>query len=199
MVDPLIQARNIIVTPAIENYILDKFVRLDNFLQHAMKIDVIVAESHAQRDGDQLSFNCTILFPHNRTIRIETHGNNLYGLIDEAYDKMRHNLEKMKEKVNDHEDQQSMSGGSDIDIDVNIDADPVRTLADSTSVYAVDPKITKRVVYEDNTPIHPGEAIERMEILNRSCYLFKNIESGKYAMVFKDGKEGEYALIESPE
>ena len=44
--------------------------------------------------------------------------------------------------------------------------------------------IIKIKEYSDNTPIHSQEAIERMTLLGHKSFIFKNIETGKYAMVY---------------
>ena len=57
-----------------------------------------------------------------------------------------------------------------------------------------DPYIKKKY-YEDDSPMHPAEAVERMELLGHNSFIFKNIETGAYAMLYRRDKGG-YGLVE---
>jgi len=56
------------------------------------------------------------------------------------------------------------------------------------------PKI-RRKIYEDDSPLNPAEAIEKMELLGHDSFLFKNIENMKYAMIYRR-KSGGYGMIQ---
>jgi hypothetical protein len=43
--------------------------------------------------------------------------------------------------------------------------------------------------------MHPQEAIERMILLGHKSFLFKNIETGKYSMVYIRGDGESFGLI----
>lgn len=43
----------------------------------------------------------------------------------------------------------------------------------------------RRKSYKDKKPLHPAEAVEKMELLGNNCYLFKNIENNEFAMLYK--------------
>jgi putative sigma-54 modulation protein len=53
----------------------------------------------------------------------------------------------------------------------------------------------KRKYYENDRPMHPSEAIERMELLGHDSFLFKNIENMKYGMIYRRS-DGGYGLIQ---
>lgn len=68
---------------------------------------------------------------------------------------------------------------------------------DTESYKDYEPYIKKYKIYEDDSPKHPAEAIESMELMGATSYLFRNIENNKHCMVCKK-ENGEYVLVEPP-
>lgn len=123
-------------------------------------------------------------------------GNDVYKVIDDLSDKFRTRLVKLIDKQNDvqskYNDEYAQISGtiredmSDYTTIINADINPSYT-------------IIERKKYYDNSPIHVEEAIQMMEMVGRTCFLFKNITNGKYTVVYKvasqNGDYG-YGLLE---
>lgn len=68
------------------------------------------------------------------------------------------------------------------------------TLIDEVHYNTYEPSI-KRKFYDDDTPLHPAEAIEKMELLGHDSFLFKNIENNRYSMIYRRRKGG-YGIVQ---
>jgi putative sigma-54 modulation protein len=185
MVDPIIQSRGLVLTPAIEKYVNDKLTRLSNFLERASKIDILIIVNEAQKGNNTLTLEYNIDYPSN-VVHVKQEGTDLYGLVDEVYDILKVKLEKEKSKLLEHH-----AVADEIDGINEVEEDVEHLLTDYS------PVIIKTKVYDDDKPISPNEAIDLMELIDHTCYLFKNIDSNTYAMVYKIS-EGKYGLVEAP-
>lgn len=74
---------------------------------------------------------------------------------------------------------------------------PSSTLDKLTAVHAetVGPQITKRKRFSSVTPMTEQEAIERMELIGHTFFLFANTQTGRSSVVYKRD-DGHYGLIE---
>jgi putative sigma-54 modulation protein len=55
--------------------------------------------------------------------------------------------------------------------------------------------VFKRKFFDDDTPLHPAEAVEKMELLGHDSFLFKNIENSRYGMIYRR-KKGGYGIVQ---
>lgn len=74
---------------------------------------------------------------------------------------------------------------------------PESTLSKLGAVQAetVRPQITKRKQFSSVTPMTEQEAIERMELIGHTFFLFFNAQSDRWSVVYKR-EDGHYGLIE---
>ena len=79
--------------------------------------------------------------------------------------------------------QQTLSDGPEIDLE-------------DYSDYV--PKIAKRKIADDMSPLEEGEAIERMELMGYDQYLFRSKNTNKISMIYRR-KHGGYGLVEPPD
>ena len=49
---------------------------------------------------------------------------------------------------------------------------------------------------DTNRPMHVGEAIERLEMSGKNAFLFRNISTNKYSLLYRNDDD-EYELIEA--
>lgn len=122
-------------------------------------------------------------------IRASKSGSKFYDLVEDAVQALKSRITSFKEKsryyFNGDKNWDDLSVGYDIEDDHKEDY-----------TFGFRP-IVKIKTYEDDTPIHPQEAIERMSLLDHKAFLFKNIETGRYAMVYiRD--DGNYGLVQPP-
>jgi putative sigma-54 modulation protein len=170
-------------TDAIKEYINKKLDFLSRFSKYIDLVRVEVSDNK----GESLSFKYEITIDvKGGILRVEEKGEDLYSMIDLAHDTLKMKIEKYKERYTDHEKTPVGEMFEDGEDEYNEEED-------NETDYK--PKITKRKQYSDNRPLHPAEAIDQMEMLGHTSFLFKNIETNKYTMVYKR-KDGDYGLME---
>jgi putative sigma-54 modulation protein len=114
-------------------------------------------------------------------IRASKSGSKFYDCVEDVVSTLKERVVRYKEKSHKY-----FSGDEDWE-------DYGNEVKSSEIDYRPIIKVKK---YSDNTPIHPQEAIERMILLGHKSFLFRNIETGKYTMVYERDDGVTYGLIE---
>jgi len=178
-----VQSRGIKLTQQNKDHMKRKLSFLERFSKYIDHIDILVEKNPGE--SINLKYEISVSVKHG-LIRVEERGVDLYSLIDAVNETLKPKIEKYKDKYTDHGGEKPVDETDDSQIDV--------TEPDTeTPLYS--PKITKRKTYSDNRPLHPSEAIEQMEMLGHISFLFRNIETDRYTMVYKR-KDGNYGLVE---
>lgn len=179
-----IETKAIKLSESNTSYLKKKLDSLDHFYKYFSSINILIEEDKFEHNPIKIVVTLT---PHKgNSMRIEEAGYDLYSLIDLTHDKLRQLLEKYKEKISD-DGKSIKSVFNDPKDEPQRDSQPIQS-----SDY--DPEI-RYVYYSDNRPIKPSEAIQQMELLGHTSFLFKNYDSGKYAMLLKK-EEGRYKIVE---
>lgn len=184
-------ARDEKITNKFKEYVKEKLSKFEEQLQIATTIDIELGKIQSKGEGIKTYvFEITIFMP-NAVIRVEEKGVEQFELVDKAEEVLRRRLQRYFDKLNSYEKEEGLK---------NIGIVEDTKMPEDFTPYEADfePIIVKRKEYSDNTPMRPEEAIDRMELLGHRSYLFRNIESGKYAMVYKRD-DGNYGLVEPKE
>lgn len=178
------------VTDAITSYITEKLTKYERIFEVATSIEVVCSENLSARGVDKdFAVEIVMTLPKEH-IRVEKDGADLYAIIDEITDVLSRKVKRYKEKREGWEgaapwkDAGAKDGSAAIRLDENI--------------VHYSPKFVERKTVEDSRPMSEEEAVERMETLGDTSYLFKNAKSGRYSMVYRK-REGEYVIVEPPE
>lgn len=189
MIDLHISSRGIKLTPSIEQYITKKLQFLEKYDKYLLKTEIEILDNRGE--SLNLKYQITIWAKRKDIIRVEERGTDLYALIDKVHDILKIKIDKYKEKITDKVWEKDMP---ETDEYIPNSDENDENLQDTFYT----PKITKKKVYSDNRPLHPSEAIDQMEMIGHISFLFKNIETNKYTMVYKR-KDGDYGLVEPEE
>ena len=175
-------------TEALKTYTVDKMMKNENFLNQATSIEVFLKQTTANEGvKDDFRIDINVVLPELR-IRVEERGENMYANIDNAVDTLSRRLSR----YNDMKDQWSgKKPWKLVEAERFLDEDEGNMGIDTHYV----PKITRRKVMDDMTPLEEAEAIERMEMSGYDQYLFKNKSSNKISMIYKR-IDGGYGLVE---
>lgn len=175
-------------TEALKTYTIDKMMKNENFLNQATSIEVFLKQTTANKGvKDDFRIDINVVLPELR-IRVEERGENMYANIDNAVDTLSRRLSR----YNDMKDQWSgKKPWKLVEAERFLDEDEENMGIDTNYV----PKITRRKVMDDMTPLEEAEAIERMEMSGYDQYLFKNKSSNKISMIYKR-IDGGYGLVE---
>jgi putative sigma-54 modulation protein len=191
----IITGRNVEITEGIRTKAEEVLSKHEQLLKKANKITVEVKQgaSHGGVDTD-LAVEVTVTMP-KAFIRVEEKGSDFYVVIDKIDPILRRRLLRYKENRNRWE-------GADSWKEIEREKYQEEMSDVSDDIYApgeiFPPIISRNKQFSQNSPMHPVEAIERMELLGHEAFLFKNIESGKYATVYRK-RDGTYGLLEPKE
>lgn len=189
MTDIQFVGRNIKLPQDIKDYFQEKIAKHDNFLERNTGI-VVTVKLNPNEQGGKRNYKAeiSVSMPH-AYIRVEENGMNLKAIADQLDPLLRRRLKRYHEQFKRWNKQEPWK---------------VKEFEDSLPEvdYSLSPEnfndfepTIKRKTYANDRPLHPAEAIEQMELIGHSSFLFKNIENDKYSMVYRRD-EGGYGLIE---
>jgi len=174
------------VTNETKDYIRGKLTKLGNLTKGAesITINIVQIKTHVN-DYKDLQVEILVKLP-NAFVKVENKGHNINVLVDKLIPVLKKRLSRYHEIFETRREKQLGWKSKDLEKSIYID-----DYIDNTNY---EPYI-KRKYLEENSPIHPAEAVEKMELLGHSSFLFKNIENGLYAMLYKREKGG-YGLVQ---
>ena len=170
----VIRGAKIKVTDAMKSYIEEKIGKLDKYLEDAANIRatvVVKVKGHNQIIEVTIPLKSFIL-------RSEESQEDFYAAVDKAVDKLERQIRKNKTRI--------------ISKNTKTYGFSLSEIEDSEEK---EEKIIKRKKVEVK-PMDEEEAIIQMELLNHQFYMYKDSETGTYAVVYKR-KDGGYGIIES--
>lgn len=183
--------RDFELTEENKEYILTKFNKINDLYSKPDNTTItIFSVSHSKSKLKNLVLEFLVKYP-KVIIKVEVSGTNINTMTDEAIPillkrlERYHNNAKWQKKL--EWKTQSIEKGVEVDGD-NFDHPDYKSYVPSI----------KRKVIDNLSPMHPAEAIESMELIGHNSYFFKNIETGKYAMIYRRQKGG-YGLLEPKE
>lgn len=182
-------------TEALKKYVLEKIMKKENLFADATSIEVFLKEFvHSKGVEHDFRVDINVKLP-NTVVRVEEGGSDMYANIDKGTDILFRRLKRYGDKKEYWEGKASWK--------ILEAQEAIKALEEESGVEVDDysdyiPKIAKRKIVEDMSPIEEGEAIERMELSGYDQYLFRNKSNNKTCMLYKR-KQGGYGLVEPKE
>jgi putative sigma-54 modulation protein len=173
--DVSIFARNMQVTPRLRDYVEEKVEKLDRYLPtiDEARIDMTVenTRSASHRQVAQLTVRT-----RGTILRAEERTQDMFASIDAVLDKMYRQIARYKGKRRDrwHSASETL---------------PIEEPVDETGGEIV------RVKRFDVRPMSQEEAIEQMELLGHSFYIFLNADEDALNVVYRRA-DGNYGLLQ---
>lgn len=182
-------------TEALKKYSLEKVLKKDHLLEEATKVEVILKEqTYSKGVANDFRVNIDVSLP-KASVRVEESGPDMYANIDKATDILFRRLKRYNDQKAHWEGQESwrvLEAESALE---ELSKEPVTDL-DDYSDYV--PKIAKRKVADDMSPLEEAEAIEKMELMGYDQFLFRSKKTNKISMLYRR-KRGGYGLVEPPD
>jgi len=189
MLDVKFQVRNIELKAVTREYIIERLKKFEKLVPNCENLTVTIDRiSNSKIKNNLNKIDITLKMPH-AFIKVENKGSNINSLIDKLLPPLQKKIVRYKsqeERWVKHKDWKT--------IQIENTTQGEEEVQNNTILNAYEP-IIKRKYYQDDSPIHPVEAIERMELLGSLQFLFKNIENNRYAIIVKD-KNSDYELIQ---
>ena len=174
-----ITAKNMIVTPGINDRIMRKVSKMGRYLDQNTEIFVRLAREKNNRR------TCEITVPVGGvTLRAEaSNDDNLYVSIDQALAKLERQIHKHRTKLDKRLREDAFKPG-----ELEYDAESIPAAEETT----------RKIVRTKTFPVRPmsvEDAILQMELLGHSFFVFVNVETDRTNVLYLR-KDGDLGLME---
>lgn len=171
-----ISGKNIELTPALENAVHEKIVKLDKYFNDSVTAQVTLSV-------EKLSHIIEVTIPFNGSVlRAEVEGKNMYSIMDDAITVIEKQVNKFKNKLRD---KHRASG-------VNQLATPFLQEEKDECEDTIKIAKTKKFAIK---PMNAEEAVLQMELVGHNFFVFFDSDTDEVNVVYKR-KNGTYGLIE---
>lgn len=179
-----IHGRNLDVSDHIEEYIQKKIGRLDRYLPTLKDARVDIGEEKTRNSAQHYVVQVTLYDRHGSILRGEERGAEITPAIDEVVDKMHRQIERFKGKRKDRY-QRGHSNGEVWEEPLTFEEEEDEDEEEREIVR------TKRFAI---SPMNTEEAIEQMELLGHSFFVYYDVDHAGVNVVYRR-HDGNYGLI----
>lgn len=191
----IIKNRNGKVSERQRAHIQDKLSKLERFLDHDSTITLeISSEKRRNQRSEVQRLQATLIGEHGVILRAEESSDDLYRAIDEVQSVLQRQIKRYKEKHWRRGKMRRKSGEfvpSEAVITPPENSVLVKDEAEESDAEA--PRIV-RVKEFGLKPMFTDEAVEQMELLNHSFFLFRDADTSHVSLIYRR-KDGNYGLI----
>lgn len=184
-----IKSRNIKLHDRQREYIQEKLSKLERYLDGISEWKVECRFETLRGMGDVFTVQVTMLAEHGVILRAEDRDKDLNAAVDAVHDNLQRQIRRFKEKHYRRGKLRRSLGGEIIAAPVNggsaADAEDFEPIEERQIVRAKD--VTLRPMFSD-------EAIEQMELLGHSFFVYRDAETEKVSVVYRR-TDGNYGLI----
>lgn len=166
----IVNGRHLEITPALKSYSVEKMSKFEKYLSS-------ISEAVVTLSVEKYRHKAEVLMKANGfMIQAESVTGEIYSSIDEVVEKLEKQVVKYKEKLQTFRKSDKKTAGTATD------------KAGNTG------NIIKYKKFEMK-PMSPEEAVDQMDLLDKSFFIFANLVSGDINVVYRRG-DGNYGLIE---
>lgn len=172
----------------------EKIGRLARFVDGLDHAEVHFSEHKNPRIADKEVCEVTIE-GHGHHVRCKVQAPDGFQAVDKAYDKLEHQLHKLKTKLRQRYQgaPKGKKGVDSLGAVIVVDDAPVESQggADEDEAFDPGPKIVKAKRFA-MFPMSAEEAVQRMELIGHGFFFFTNAETSRAAVVYRrdDGQVG---------
>ena len=174
---------NLHIAEWLEDYIEKKIGKLDRYLPSLQDAKVDVSEEAVRQASQQYVVQVTLYDKKGTILRSEERGPDVKSAVDVVVDKLHRQIVRFKGKRHDRY-QRNMNGdnmwGEDPPFDIEEEEDANVALV-RTKRFAI-------------SPMNVEEAIEQMELLGHTFFVFYDADVGSVQVVYRR-QDGNYGLI----
>jgi putative sigma-54 modulation protein len=187
-----VTGRNIDLTPALKEYLLEKLQRSQKHFDHGLNITALLSVAKNPSVADSQTAEITIKV-NGSVIRGEESTENMYASIDLVADKIERQLRKYKTRYfskNTKTKERDVLDSVDVSPEVDTDEEVKREIANEE----IRPKIVRSKRFPLK-PMVPEEACKHMDLLGHDFFMFINAETNQVNTVYHR-RDMNYGLIE---
>lgn len=190
--DIQIQGNNLRVTDSLSSYVQKKLERLDRFLPNIMDVRVELQREHTRRGEDLAVAQITVRHQRGAILRAqEKQPGEIEAAFNEAVDKMYRQIQRFKGK-RERKGHERFSATLE-ELGIAEEMPSVEYDGDLQEEAAQEPQVIRRKDVAV-TAMTESEAIEQMELLGHTFFIFYNQQAGNVNLVYKR-RSGGYGIL----
>jgi putative sigma-54 modulation protein len=183
--DVLVKGRNIVVTPALERYALEKVERVSKFFDSERsdsraEVELIHARNRSVVDAEVVE---ATLFINGTVLKATEASEDMYASIDGMADKLERQVRRYRGRQIDRWQGQTK----------NAPAQPEEPITPEEEAN-LEARIVRTKQFQMK-PMGAEEAVLQMDLLDHDFYVFTSAETGDINVVYRR-RDGNYGLIE---
>jgi putative sigma-54 modulation protein len=195
-VEVVIRGNGLKVTEAVENYAKKKLDRLDRYLPNITDVRVDLAHQHNKRGEDMVIAQITVRHGRGALIRAEEKAaSDIQLAINAAVDKMYRRIQRFKGKRRRKGRERFTATLEELSVAEEIPGveQYVEEFQESPDADVVEAPIARRKEIPVTT-MNEAEAIEQMELLGHTFFVFFNDATGSVNVLYRRS-EGGYGVL----
>ncbi|MEN9937012.1 MAG: hypothetical protein RLZZ387_3591 [Chloroflexota bacterium] len=185
----IVKSRNGKVTDRQRSHIEEKLSKLERHLDRISKVTVEISEEQ-RRSEDMVRVQATIVGDHGVLLRADQRAPELYVAIDEVLATLQRQIGRYKDK-HWRRGKLRRQGGQFIEpaivFEENSAAPPPSVMEEPV------PRIVRTKEFQIK-PMFSDEAVEQMELLGHSFFVFRDAETSQVNVLYRR-EDGNYGLI----
>lgn len=166
-----IAGRHTDASPALRDYIIDRTEALERFFDRIVSVDVVLS---AEKERQIADFHAHLT--NRKQINAREESTDMYASIDKAIDRLKRQLVKFKDQLQDVKIRPATEGADESDV-------------------AMDAKRIVRSEAYFQKPMTAEEASLQLEAIEREFLVFVDVETDQIAIIYRR-KDGNFGLIE---
>lgn len=182
--DLIVKSRNGKVSERNRTYIEEKLGKLQRYMDGIEKITVELDEEQRRNDGAIQRAQATLIAEHGVLLRSDQRGVDVFSVIDEVSTTLQRQIKRYKEK-HWRRGKLRRQGGEYVEVPA--------TNGTPASDETVQPRIVRTKEFQIK-PMYSDEAVEQMELLGHTFFVFRDAETSIVNVLYKRG-DGNYGLI----
>lgn len=197
--DPLdcniqIIGRNVLVTPAMKQYAMDKLAKIERFQNHIMDI-------HVTMDIEHLDHTVTLIikFDHFK-IKSGAKTKDMYASVDLAISRFQEQLRRWKDRMQDHGKKKKEMTDMEVsllerpysDLD-EFNSEIIEESSKKTEVFSIGEITGRKTILLKE--LNKEEAVMKMELSSDNFLLYRSEEDKKLKVIYRR-KDGSYGIIQ---
>ncbi|MDZ4721129.1 MAG: ribosome-associated translation inhibitor RaiA [Roseiflexaceae bacterium] len=180
----IIKSRHGKVSERNRSYIEEKLGKLQRFMDGIEKITVELDEEQRRNDGTIQRAQATLIAEHGVLLRSDQRGADVFTVIDDVSTTLQRQIKRYKEK-HWRRGKLRRQGGEIVEVPV------LNGVLDTDE--APQPRIVRTKEFQIK-PMYSDEAVEQMELLGHTFFVFRDAETSIVNVLYKRG-DGNYGLI----
>jgi putative sigma-54 modulation protein len=167
-----IAGRHTDASPALRDYVIEKTEALERFFDRIVSVDVVLSVEKERQIAD---FHAHLT--NRKQLNAREESTDMYASIDKAIDRLKRQLVKFKDHLQDVKD---------------------RAVADIRSDESDEELLGKRIVRSEayfQKPMTVEEAALQLDAIDKEFLVFVDVETDQIAVIYRR-KDGNYGLIE---